>query len=226
MVMKDSYLVQRLLRPRTGVDGSTVTRSHHVFGGGMLGMTPEQWAMVDPIFEIDYMGAAEYEFGIFPRTISDLWQKRASLIGFHFELKKKYIPPEWRRRNDIENAHDKAKRVAKALGLPAPRKPRVAARQDRDVYVLCAEDIRAEVQSHVEAMVGGKFRHKEGPRFDVFDSEDETERLEGWLDLNNQFFFFLSRQMWENACGLFGLVAAGDVWRVPQTPLQEAIAQG
>jgi len=226
MVMKDSYLVQRLLRPRTGVDGSTVTRSHHVFGGGMLGMTPEQWAMVDPIFEIDYMGAAEYEFGIFPRTISDLLQKRASLIGFPFELKKKHLPPEWRRRNDIENAHYKARLRAKSQGLPAPRKPRVAARRDRDIYVLCSEDIRAEVQSHVEAMVSGKFRHKEGPRFDVLDSEDPNERVEGWLDLNNKFFFFSLRPMWENACGLFGLVADGDVWRAPQTPLQAAIAQG
>jgi len=61
------------------------TKPHHVFGGAMLGLKPEGWAAIDPLFTVAYMGAAEYEFGELPKTLQRVYQNTADYHKHHDE---------------------------------------------------------------------------------------------------------------------------------------------
>jgi len=82
MELNRTWLLQRLKKSRYNPDSkSPLAKAHRVFGGGMLGLNEKQWDLLDPIFEIDYMGAAEFEFGTIPKCLKDMWSGLCTLMG-------------------------------------------------------------------------------------------------------------------------------------------------
>lgn len=81
-------LMQRLKDPPCNTKPDTV-KPHHVFGGAGLGLTQQMWDVLDPLFELEYMGAAEYEFGILPRALHTFSSQK--LAAFPVVLKKRTV---------------------------------------------------------------------------------------------------------------------------------------
>lgn len=73
--LKPSWLVQRLNPPLKFNPGQEAARKETLaFGGGLLngGLNPEAHKMLSYIFSFDYMGAAEFEWGIVPSCLEFL----------------------------------------------------------------------------------------------------------------------------------------------------------
>ena len=80
--LKESWLVQRLEKPRTGTGLATIANAFS-FGGGLAngGLSKEGMAAINTIFSFDYMGSAEFEWGIVPSCLSFLAQNSNKLIS-------------------------------------------------------------------------------------------------------------------------------------------------
>ena len=77
------YLIQRLQRARG--------TSPFAFGGGNTAETQQAVKKLDECFSFDYMGAAEYEFGAFPKALKILHGHKLTLASFDtFVFVKRY----------------------------------------------------------------------------------------------------------------------------------------
>lgn len=201
--MRATWLVQRLLKPRTPrPDGKThpLDKAHRVFGGGMLGLTKEMWDFVDPVFEIDYMGAAEYEFGTIPRVLKELIDA-PELTAFSFVVERKDIAPnEWGRGYLARDKRGKKKAPA---GPPMPTEPAT-------LYVLCRTEHAVEAEARVRGLASDKLKVRDRPALEraLDPLNDRDRRIAGWFELTNGFFFFTDEQMWREVCGWFGIEPA------------------
>lgn len=164
--MKTTWLIQRL-KPRPATP--FMAKVEQVFGGGALQLKPDAWKLVQNIFGIEYMGAAEFEFGSLPKS----WQALAA--------------------------------DAKELG---PFELRLHAHPETPVYVLCRKKQREDVINILTELALDKLRLKERAYFkEVLDPKNKEQEFPittcGWYELNNGFFFFLDKEMWEKTTKLF-----------------------
>lgn len=195
--MKGMFLVQRLKHPTRGI-------VHRVFGGGMLGLTPEQWDFVDPVFEIDYMGAAEYEVGVFPRAMFALGEEKGGLSSFCFAVERANIAPNPMRP---------------LKGRSMPEKPTEPA----TIYVVCRTAQASAAERAIRALLGEKsqstlmdtFIHR---TLDPFNDWDR--HVVGWFDVENGIFFFTDKPMWKAVSAWFDLEAKDVV--VDERPVSRA----
>lgn len=176
--MQDTKLVQRLCEPARGKD-STLSKVHRAFGGAMVGLKEEAWDLLDPIFRIDYMGAAEFEFGIIPRTLGSLAED--NLLSGQMVVAAKDIESKMWRKN-----------------APKPH--------DRTVYYLCRAEHGEQIEQRIRDLAKNKFRLKEMSYVpEALNPADEYEKKYiGWLELDNGFFFFVDEHAWRETCKLFG----------------------
>lgn len=78
------------------------------------------------------------------------------------------------------------------------------------VYVLAPAEWATEVTTRIREFAKGDYdkdayRLKEATRLRaVLDGDKFTDRLGGWLELDNGFMFFTDKEMWEQTCKLFG----------------------
>lgn len=187
--MDRSWLVQRLTKPRGGVLG--LADNPFSFGGGYKngGLSDEAMGLLRGIFSFDYMGAAEFEFGAVPKALQALARDGDQLTAGSFEILLSQVAPHWRNK-------DRPERGAMAT-----------------VYTLCRTGHAAEVEERIRgwAKDGVTSRLKEGTR--LSDALRPTEEWHadkcGWLELDNGFFFFTDREMWEQTCRLFGVETDG-----------------
>ncbi len=182
-----SWLIQRLEIPR----GRAVTP--FTFGaGGSGGLSKEAIDLVSPIFSFAYMGAAEYEFGSVPKALNTIAKYCGTGSGIAGEL--------------------------------------ILDDEGRKVYYICSKEQQPYVEELISYLYSGKhdgaYRMRDwvGLRETLrYDSPDqlklrkaymtENETFEaakrhlplGWLELNNGFFFFADREMFEKSCRLFGV---------------------
>lgn len=181
--MERSYLIQRLNKPIRSPEGETLV-SPFAFGGGYKngGLSDNAISLVKDIFSFDYMGAAEFEFGAVPKAL-----------------------------NVIAVAAEAKKLVADSFVIPANEIELIFGKgsfDDTEVYILCQGSDLEEVKERVRACFG-----KDHPRTkevtDAARSVDKNntyrKRPVGWLELNNGFFFFTDKEMWEQTCKLFGV---------------------
>ena len=72
--LRRSHLVQRLEKPRGGSGPLADLVNAFSFGGGLRdgGIPKEGMALIKEIFSFDYMGAAEFEWGIVPSCLAFL----------------------------------------------------------------------------------------------------------------------------------------------------------
>ncbi len=50
-----------------------------------------------------------------------------------------------------------------------------------------------------------KIKVYDGKKAPYKDSSFDNREYLGWLELNNGFFFFIDKEMWENTCSLFNM---------------------
>lgn len=179
-VLKPSWLVQRLRRPwGHGKDNP------FAFGGGRRdgGLSAEAMDLLRGVFSFDYMGSAEFEWGVVPEALTRVAQ--AKLCASSFKVARADVPPN-----------------------PWSGKRAVLAEGDAIVYVLCPEQDREEVTERLRAWAtqGDPPLH-EPTHFtralrptEAFDGDTC-----GWLELDNGFFFFTDEEMWHKTCKLFGV---------------------
>lgn len=79
------------------------------------------------------------------------------------------------------------------------------------IYLLTPEGWLEEAESRVRSWVlpyGERPHMKEAPFLDkVLDGDNEWCRALGWLEIDNGWFAFVDRDMWQNTCSLFGVQA-------------------
>lgn len=190
--MQESFLVQRLRRPKK-ITGP-LSKAHRVFGGGMLGLSEAQWDFVDEVFEIDYMGKAEFEFGEFPRAMKKLIDEKER-VAFLFSIERCQIRPNPARK-------PVRKKDRKKSGHPS---------DPATIYVVCASSQREHVEQNIRKLAAGQLN----PCRDIFldralDPLTEYDNgVVGWFDLRNAFFFFSDKVMWQGVAAWFELEANG-----------------
>jgi hypothetical protein len=87
--MKNSWLVQRLLKPVNGWE-----KNPFIFGCGYKngGLSNDAMNLIKSIFQFDYMGAAEFEFGALPEALNKIakYANEKTLIKGYFKPSRKY----------------------------------------------------------------------------------------------------------------------------------------
>jgi hypothetical protein len=167
--MKQSYLIQRLKKPYKGN-----TNNPFNFGGGLArgGICKDCYDALNQIFTFDYMGAAEFEFGIIPEVLGRIFRYYADGRSVKGRLCIHGIP----------------------------------------VYYLCHEVQKAEVDKRIQEIATGKVRGKERALLDEALASRVPDRVVpeksmkysdykdyiGWLELDNDFIFFLDKEPLEN----------------------------
>ena len=186
MTMHRSWLIQRLKKPLVGT-GLLGADNPFAFGGGLKngGLSDEAMGLLHGIFRFDYMGAAEFEFGEVPKALRAIAEDTKHLSAFSFVIPFADVAKRW---------NDKSKAVPTG---------------EATVYVLCDKSHAEEVESRVRGFArdGYSSRLKEGTRLEssLRPIEEWDADVCGWLELDNGFFFFTDREMWERTAALFGV---------------------
>jgi hypothetical protein len=191
--MNQSNLIQRLEEPwfRTLPDGTRVDNPFN-FGGGLKngGLTEDAMKLLRDIFSFDYMGAAEFEFGAVPEALQLIAQRvdKEQVIAFSFPVEDKDVAPHWKKGNT-------------PLMFEA-------------IYVICSKGDEAEVERRIRLAAKGQEGYyrkpgqlslKEPTRLASVLRGEEFAKTRGWLELDNGFFFFVDKNMWEQTAKLFGV---------------------
>lgn len=165
--MRRTNLIQRLMKPRKTKEGVLSKAGEGFsFGGGMRngGLGPEAMDLLRPIFGFDYMGAAEFEFGAVPKSMSEI-AKSIKEYGNH-EVKLK----------------------------------------DHIVYAFCKNKDINEIKKLIEDIYKDEYKLslKEYPRLkDSLNEKEFTSDIIGWLELDNNFFFFKDKKAFDKLTELF-----------------------
>lgn len=209
--IKSTWLIQRLNRPWQ-VDAFKGKDNPFSFGGGMKngGLSDEAMGLLRDIFEFDYMGAAEFEFGEVPKALHrianahDLIADSVLVTGkrelyrpthraIKLPEKVAYILAPAR---FLEHARDVVRRQAASEYPREPRLKEVTLFQN----ALWAREIADEEHP------GTRKKEREERERAI----ERRQRMAGWLELDNGFFFFTDREMWEKTCALFGVKMPSD----------------
>lgn len=202
--MYTTYLIQRLTqKPKSEMAGK-VSR---VFGNSRLGLGTEAWDQLQGVFDLDYMGSAEYEMGKIPSVLHSLIQDQDSLVSFEMVLERKDVKLNYYHKLQHQKLRDVELREAKKAGVKAKRaKPfKDANFTPKTVYVLCRKAHKTRVEETIRELALGKCHTKGNPLFDTaLDPSQEWDcKTIGWLELDNGFFFFTDKEAFDGTCNLF-----------------------
>ena len=181
--MKESYLIQRLLAPYKGKPGVLSIANIFAFGGGYKngGLSDNAMDLIKDIFQFDYMGSAEFEFGAVPKALSKIAEgvNKGEYIAFRLPIKWKY--KDWR-----TNKTDK--------GV-------------RDVWIICNKTDDLEVISRINKFATDSYHNtKERIILDASLAEAEySNKTIAWLELDNGFMFFKDKECFEKMANLLGI---------------------
>lgn len=205
-------LVQSLTRPPKSDFHAKLSQA---FGGGMMAMSKDQWACLQQVFDIHYMGAAEYEFGAFPQAIYRLIEDRKGYDAWSFVIPKEKIKPNYWRSNIVDRLRQAQIAQAKREGKKPPRLNREKLAQaakvtvlgDKTVWVFGPKDRHPEVEEMILEVARSEMWIKNGSSMErALDPDPGTDydsRFCGWFDLNNRIFWFTDEKMWSETVELF-----------------------
>ena len=188
MELRNSWLVQRLTKPRStgGLLGGK--DNPFAFGGGYKngGLSDDAMDLLRPHFGFDYMGAAEFEFGEVPRAFQKVAKSASAetLAAQTVTVKLNDVPRAW---ND--------KRTDKREG-------------ERKIFVIADSSVIDEVCKRVHGWAKESFQELKEQTFlrDALDPVGEWHRdVAGWLELDNGFMFFTDETMFAGVAEIFGL---------------------
>ena len=211
MPMLSTWLIQRLKLPP---QSELAAKASRVFSGAGIGLSSDAWTLLQQIFDIDYMGAAEYEFGSLPRSWQAFVADRTSLVAFTQTLARKDIAPnpEWQWRG--REARRRVLAAAKAAGKKPPRARAGAYVSSMrnvsvfaSVYVICRLDQQSDVKDRIAALAADELRVRDSIHFiSALDPlTDRDHEVCGWYELDNGFFFFTNKMMWQKTARLFSV---------------------
>lgn len=164
--LNDTWLVQRLLKP---------LNSNHdnpfAFGGGLKngGLSENVMKLLRPIFSFDYMGSAEFEFGVVPKAFQHI----------------------------VKNIKDYG-----TWGINLNSKP---------LYVIGYKSATREITERIQELAKNKIHCKEYTGIDHALELYEYQKGQpcnyiGWLELDNNFLFFIDKDAFEKTASLFELI--------------------
>lgn len=172
--MTRTYLIQRLKAPHKSGMGD----NPFAFGGGLRngGLSDEAMTLIRNVFQFDYMGSAEFEFGAVPQALFFLAEQAAAnnlVTGFVLVDKGSvdYIIP----KPYLENALEV-------------------------IRTLRATPEKLNLKEHC-----GLKEYFDGASWKKVGPEPWHKENRGWLELDNGFMFFTDHDMWAKTCQLFGL---------------------
>lgn len=185
--MQSSSLVQRLKKPFP--DDSLMTRlaDTFAFGGGLLngGLSAEAMSLLKEIFRFDYMGSSEFEWGAVPEALQHIAKNVKKYKAFQFTISLACVAKDFR---------DKS--IEKPTGYAT-------------IYVICDKRHVVKVKERIVHWAANPYTRglQETTRLSntLRPVHEWDTDLQGWLELDNGFFFFTDRDMWEKTAQLFGV---------------------
>jgi hypothetical protein len=179
--MITTRLIQRLKKPIESKENPLIFVSNRLsFGGGLVngGLSNDAMKLLNPIFRFDYMGSSEFEWGAVPQTLARI-----------LEYSKKGILK-------------KSEAVFGEIKLK------------KEVYYLCKKEDEEKVIQRITSLANkGDYDDK-----DIFlkepsclkvnlekDPKDIYHETYGWIELDNDFMFFIDKGMFDKILILFGL---------------------
>lgn len=186
--MKNTYLTQRLRHPRP----RGLHKAHRVFGGGLLGLTEKAWDVLDEVCTLDYMGAAEYEFGTLPKMLSAILEEghKGNLATFSFVLDPHERKLSWERQYKSRDGKP----------YPPAAPVRLYGIAHKSVLDIVEERVRMLAKDDPSIKQGSQLTNSLDP-ISRFVREDPVV---GWIELDNGFMFFCDEVMWRSFCKVFG----------------------
>ena len=162
--LEHTWLVQRL--------NKAAMPSPFAFGGGGSGLSKEATQAFSNLFSFDYMGSAEFEFGIVGKTFKEMNDNIKDFSCDEVVVNKTplYIIG---RTEDMALIKERIKELSK-----------------RNSTVKGSRSLKEP--THLDWALG----------LDKY-SKKENCRTIGWLELNNQFIFFLDKEIRDNLYKIF-----------------------
>ncbi len=187
--MKRSWLIQRLKKPyrKDGIFGGK--DNPFSFGGGLRngGLSDEAMDLLREVFSFDYMGAAEFEFGAVPKALQAMAKDANDYLPTTLSFPLNKVAKGWRDKSTEDP-------TGEAL-----------------IYVICRKGEVQEVHNRIKGWAFKPYDSKNHLKETTMLSQtlrpdsDWSPEIAGWLELDNGFFFFLDREMWEKTAELFGI---------------------
>ena len=184
--MTKSWLVQRLEKPAFQVG------SPFAFGGGLKngGLSDDAMNLLGGIFQFDYMGAAEFEWGAVPKALKRMAANAASRDGLVTGSFKLAV-------DDIAEA---------THGAPAS-----IDWETTTIWFISPPGCEKEVEKRIRKWASSRYDNdlKEETLLSsvLRPSKTHMPRTKGWFELDNGFMFFVDEEMWRKTCQLFGVEA-------------------
>ncbi len=155
-MLNNTWLVQRLNMPLK--DSNFI----NPFNPSINSIPEKALKLLQTLFTIDYMGAAEFEFGAIPKSLSIILSNEFNFIPFRVTLEDKYT-----------------------------------------CYVYCKEEVKDEVVERVKELFkkNSSIRLKEYSNFresyikPVYQNTHYQAKTIGWLELDNNFFIFKTKEL-------------------------------
>lgn len=164
------------------------------FGGGGSGLSKEAKDIVYALWDFEYMGNAEYEFGALPEALHRIGTKPKLVAYEKVVPASKIKPDEWTRGTPTR------KREKKKEFPPV---------QDVTCYIICDESEKDDVEYILMRLAAGKQECKASPRADYFFDpiSEYSKNMQGWVDVTSPggFFIFKDKEMWEATKKAFGV---------------------
>ena len=178
--LQPTRLVQGLKikqEPRDGIGKN----AHRVFGGGMIGLSDDGWEATDKLFQLQYMGASEYEWGVFPKAMGFIYEQHKDYCSGVFRLSKTNFPKAYGAKQDD--------------------------RVPRDVFYICHKEHVGEVKTRIRELAKDKVRVKNGChlRYALHPQRRSDFDWVGGLELDNNFFFFVHEPTYREVCASFSV---------------------
>lgn len=209
--IKHTWLIQRLTKPSNVKFGNALMSEVFSFGGGYKngGLSDDAMAILRKAFSFDYMGAAEFEFGAVPKALQQI-----AKAADDAELEATTVLVKGT-REIYHPTRRKMKLEEKPVYVLAPKHllehaTFVVRAQASDDYPRGERQLK-EVSLLQNSVWAEEIAEAENPGTKKADRERRARDAEsyahtcGWLEIDNGFFFFTDRTMFENTCAIFGV---------------------
>jgi hypothetical protein len=185
--MHRSHLVQRLKKPFPNDSPMARLADTLAFGGGLRngGLSAEAMGLLGDIFRFDYMGGSEFEWGAVPEALQHIAKNVKKYKAFQFTIPLACVAKDFRDKSTEE-----------PTGYAT-------------IYVICDKSHVTEVGERIVHWAanpyGGELKETTHLSNTLRPVHEWDTDVQGWLELDNGFFFFTDRDMWEKTAQLFGM---------------------
>ena len=187
--METSWLIQRLQKPFKTDNKLAILANAFSFGGGLVngGISEEGMKLIKDIFRFDYMGSSEFEWGAVPKAMQKIAKNIEHYISDGIEVTSSRKP--WK--------------LVKGKEQPTIKKT-------ANIYIICDSGNVEEIKQRIigwatDEPYGGKTKERINLINSICPENNWDRDVCGWLELDNGFFFFTDKEMFEKTAKLFGV---------------------